>query len=269
MIDLTGRTAVVTGSSSGIGAAIADRLTERGAIVIGVDRTVPPYGTAPAGGFIAADLSDPAAATAVAAQIRRPVHLLVNNAGVAATRPWREVIAVNAMAPRDLARALIPAFAEGAAVVSVASQAGYDWRRSFAARTALVEAADWEEAFALVADEPDLATRSYAIAKEALIVDTIRLAVARPVPGLRANTVSPGTVDTPLLPDFRTAMGPQTVDGAADWAGRHARPEDIADVVAFLASDAARWVNGVDVPVDGGYAAQIATMMLGAPAAVR
>src|SRR5699024_325584 len=94
---------------------------------------------------------------------------------------------------------------------------------------------------------------------EAVIADMIRLAIARPVPGMRTNTVSPGTVDTPLLPDFRATIGEDAVNGAARWAGRHARPADIADVVAFLASDAARWVNGVDLPVDGGYAAQITT----------
>ena len=79
--------------------------------------------------------------------------------------------------------------------------------------------------------------------------------------GLRANTVSPGTVATPLLGDFTESMGAQVIEGARSWAGRHARPEEVADAIVFLASPAASWISGVELPVDGGYGAQVFKMM--------
>ncbi|WP_182346529.1 SDR family oxidoreductase [Tomitella gaofuii] len=264
MPDYTGRTAVVTGFASGIGARTTTLLAGLGARVIGVDR---PGTDAPAqlrdvvAARIDTDLSTPEGPAAVAAQVDGPVHLLVNNAGVAATRPWREVLGVDLLAPRDLTRLLAPKFADAAAVVTVASQAGLRWRENVARSRALLAAEDWEHAFALAAAEPDIQRDCYAIAKESVIVDALTLAAERPVPGLRANTVSPGTVQTPLLADFRTSMGNEVVEGAAAWAGRHATPDDIAAAIAFLGSDDAAWISGVDLPVDGGYGALIFTMM--------
>ncbi len=70
--------------------------------------------------------------------------------------------------------------------------------------------------------------------------------------GFRMNAVLPGPVQTPILADFRESMGRNTIDGLEEMLGRHAMPEDVADVVLFLASDAARWVNGETITVDGG-----------------
>ncbi|WP_158726343.1 SDR family oxidoreductase [Tomitella fengzijianii] len=269
MLDYTGRTAVVTGFASGIGARTASLLVGLGARVIGVDRpgaVAPAELTALLAARIDADLSAPAGPAAVAERVDGPVHLLVNNAGVAATRPWREVLGVDLLAPRDLTRLLAPKFADAAAVVTVASQAGLRWRETAARSRALLAAETWGDAFALAADEPDIQRDCYAIAKEAVIVDALTLAAERTVPGLRANTVSPGTVQTPLLADFRTAMGNEVVEGAAAWAGRHATPDDIAAAIAFLGSDDAAWISGVDLPVDGGYGALVFTMMQSAAA---
>ena len=65
-------------------------------------------------------------------------------------------------------------------------------------------------------------------------------------------SVSPGVVDTPILPDFRASMGDAAIDTATAEAGRLAEPDDIAPVIAFLLSTDAQWVNGVDLRVDGG-----------------
>lgn len=269
MPDYTGRTAVVTGFASGIGAAAASLLSSLGARVIGVDRpgaAAPAELTALLAGRIDADLSVPAGPAAVADAVDGPVHLLVNNAGVAATRPWREVLGVDLLAPRDLTRLLAPRFAEAAAVVTVASQAGLRWRETLGRSRALLAAETWEDAYALAAAEPDIQRDCYTVAKEAVIVDALTLAAERTVPGLRAVTVSPGTVQTPLLADFTVAMGRGAIADAAAWAGRHADPREVAAAIAFLGSDDAAWINGVDLPVDGGYGALIHTMMQAAAA---
>lgn len=252
MHDFAGKTAVVTGYASGIGAATAATLTACGARVIGVDRTV--TDSAPAvDRTIVADLSTYDGVRQVADAIDGPVDVLVNNAGVAATHPWRTVLSVNALAPRDLTRLLLPTFGPSPAVVTTASQAGFQWQRNFLRATAFLAIDDWDSALDSVADLPDIDRLCYALSKEAAIVNSGNLAVEGKPIGLRSNTVSPGTVGTPLLPEFAATLGEAVIDGAAAWAGRHAAPQEIADAIVFLASDESGWISGVDLPVDGGY----------------
>lgn len=260
-----GRTAVVTGAASGIGAQVARTLAARGARVVGIDRPQAAYPHDVAdllAADVRADLSRPDGPVDAAARVGDSVGILVHCAGVAATRPWREVVAINTLAPRDLTRLLAPRMAQDPAVVAVASQAGFRWRENYGRAQRLLAEDDWDRALATVADVPDIQAQCYGISKEALIVHTLGLAAERPAPGLRANAVSPGVVDTPLLPDFTTSMGAEAINGSRAWAGRHARPDDVADVIAFLCSPDARWVNGAEIPVDGGYGAMVTGLVL-------
>jgi NAD(P)-dependent dehydrogenase (short-subunit alcohol dehydrogenase family) len=77
--------------------------------------------------------------------------------------------------------------------------------------------------------------------------------------GVRINAVAPGGVETPMLPAFRESMGADVLDWAAAAVGRHASAEEIADAVVFLASPAARWVNGAELVADGGLVAGMLT----------
>ena len=215
--------------------------------------------------LVGADLSTAAGVRQAAEQIRGHagggIDILVNNAGVAATRPWREVLGVNALAPRDLTRLLAPSFSQGAAVVSVASQAALAWRANYARARALLALADWQDVFASFEQDPQIQQRCYQISKEAVVADMLELVTEHRGIGLRANTVSPGTVATPLLGDFTESMGADVIEGARSWAGRHAEAEEVADAIVFLASPAASWISGVELPVDGGYGAQVFKMM--------
>ncbi|GAB2655018.1 SDR family oxidoreductase [Prescottella soli] len=252
MHSLTGKTVVVTGHASGIGAAIAAKLIDLGALVIGVDRTDTESAPRPFN-TIVGDLSTFEGVRAIADAIDRPIDVLINNAGVAATQPWRTVLAVNALAPRDLTRLLLPKFGQQPVVVTTASQAGFRWQQNFARANNFLAVDDWDDALDSVSNLPDIDTICYSMSKEAAIVNSGNLAVDGKHIGLRSNTVSPGTVGTPLLSDFTATMGEAAIDGAAAWAGRHATPEEIADAVLFLASDESSWISGADLPVDGGY----------------
>lgn len=83
--------------------------------------------------------------------------------------------------------------------------------------------------------------------------------------GFRINAVLPGPVETPILVDFEESMGKDTLDGVKDLLGRHATPDDVADALLFLVSDAARWINGHALVVDGGITGAVVTGVVPAP----
>ncbi|MFZ2528539.1 MAG: SDR family oxidoreductase [Rhodococcus sp. (in: high G+C Gram-positive bacteria)] len=255
MPDFSGKTVVVTGCSSGVGAATVTKLAARNATVIGVDRV---RGSDDAvAQMVLGDLSTRDGVLAIAEQITGPVHSLVNNAGVAATLPWRTVLSINALAPRDLTRALQPKFAPDATVVTTASQAGFMWQQHYSLLNDFLAIDDWDTALDSFADYPGIDGACYSLSKEAAIIWAGNLAVEGKALGLRSNSVSPGTVGTPLLTDFTATMGAAVIDGAAAWAGRHGRADEIADALLFLASSESTWISGADVPVDGGFGAYV------------
>ena len=105
----------------------------------------------------------------------------------------------------------------------------------------------------------------YPVTKEALLLWTQR-AAHQPLfkqRGLRVNSVSPGPVSTPILKEFRTLFGDARVDDDIARVGRAGSAPDIAPVILFLCSDGARWINGANVPVDGGLEASINAEALG------
>lgn len=255
MPDFTSKKVVITGVSSGVGAAAATTLADLGASVVGVDRIA---SSAPAlSQMIVADLSTHTGVLEVVDQIDGPVDVLINNAGVAATLPWRTVLSINTLAPRDLTRALIPKFGREPVVVTTASQAGFMWQQNFARLNAFLAIDDWEAALDSLADFPSIDTACYNLSKEAAIINSGNLAVDGKHLRLRSNSISPGTIETPLLKDFTVTMGAENVDGAAAWAGRHARAQEVANALVFLASSDASWISGADIPVDGGLSSMV------------
>ncbi|NLT31199.1 MAG: SDR family oxidoreductase [Propionibacterium sp.] len=246
------RTVVITGCASGIGAAAVRRFAEEpGVTIIGVDRNA---SSDPAvSRTVIGDLSSRAGVEAVAEQITEDIDVLVNNAGVSGTMPWRTVLSINTLAPRDLTQLLLPQFTRDASVVTTASQAGFMWSMNFDLHQKALAVDDWDEALGIYGERGDIDTAAYGLSKEAAIVCTGNFTIAAKALGVRANTVSPGTVDTPLLPSFRESMGAEMIDGASRWAGRHAKPSEIAEGMYFLTSPAASWVNGIDLPIDGGF----------------
>lgn len=224
---------VVTGGCGGIGSACARRLAADGHDVVVVDLQPAPEGL-PAR-FVQADLSAlPAALTAIRASCER-IDVLVNGAGIVERNrfgcyeeeEWEHVYAVNVRAPLFLAQGLVDCMPAGSSIVNIASI----------------------EAFAVFAPS-GATTPIYASTKAALRSLTETLAVDLSQRGIRVNAVAPGLIRTPLADPIE--------QGAGEWClrniplGRLGEPDDVADVVAFLASDAARYVTGTTVVVDGG-----------------
>lgn len=243
---------VVTGASSGIGAALSAQLRQAGTPVIGLDRKA-------SDGIQACDLADPAAIEAFADTLPRHIGGLANVAGVPGTAPAELVLRVNALAPRLLAAALEDRLVPGAAIVNVASVAAHRNVQPPEAVAELIAAVDPDAISAWLARHPLSDSASYDTSKRALVDWTV-LEAARLLPRqVRCLSVSPGPVATPILRDFATSMGQDAMDRSEAAVGRHAKPEEVAAVVAFALSPAASWVNGIDILVEGGlFAARAA-----------
>ena len=245
MTHLSGKTALVTGASRGIGRATAVALAKAGAQVLvhyGRGATEAEAVVAEirkAGGradAIAADLAAPDGAHTLARQVRSIVgdrlDVLVANAGVAGTKTIEEtsvedfdrMFAVNVRAPFFLIQQLLPILGKGSSVILVSSLAAHASVGTLAA---------------------------YAATKGAIDTLVKHFASALGERGVRVNAVAPGVVETDMSAFAKTESG-RDLTLAMQALKRVAQPDDIGDVVAFLASDAARWITGDTVRVDGG-----------------
>ncbi|MGO1079485.1 coniferyl-alcohol dehydrogenase [Inquilinus sp. CA228] len=249
---LTGKTVIVTGAASGIGVATARLVRAWGGRVIAVDRHEP---ADPVDSYFAADLSDRAAIDALVEALPAGAHGLANIAGLPPTRPPAEVLKVNLVGLKHLTLGLVPKLADGASIVNLASLAGLDWAEALPAVRAS-EDLDFDGVEAFCRRHGIQGARSYVFSKEALIAWTHRNRWTWRDRGIRMNAVSPGPVETPILPDFVATLGARA-EAEMAVMDRPGRPQDIAPVVGFLLSDASAWIRGANLPVDGGLHAHV------------
>lgn len=249
---LQDKTIVVTGVSSGIGAETARLLRVQGARVIGVDRNAPIISVE---GFVQADLSTADAIHDAAAQLPEKIDGLCNVAGVPGTAPADLVARVNYLGLRHLTELLIRRMPPGSAIVNVASVLGAEWPKRLEQHKALAQTAGFAAGAEWLARHPVAQESCYQYFKEALIVWS--MAQAQPwflKHSIRMNSVAPGPVLTPILGDFVTMLGQERVQKDAHRMKRPAYPDEIAAAIVWLCSDGSRWINGVNLPVDGGLA---------------
>jgi len=257
-----GRRVVVTGGARGVGAALLDVLAELDVAHVTVLDVMPPSGRHDA--FIEIDLADERAVRASIASIDGPVDALFNNAGVADTQPPRTVFSVNYLSLRTLSEGLLDRMQEGGAIVNTASLAGNTWRTHVAqideVLTLDVNGA-WKPSLEWFDGQIEtLEQGPYNFTKELVVRYTMRSSRATMRSGVRTNAVCPGPIATPLLPDFRATTSDKIVDwNIREMAGRAVQPREVATALAFLGSEAASYVNGVSLDIDGGFFAAIAT----------
>ena len=250
-MNLEGKTIVVTGSSSGLGAETAKMLKGAGARVIGLDLN---ESTENVDRYISLDLSDSAAIDTAVAQIDEPIHSLCNIAGVAPTLPPVVVLKINFLGTRQLTEALLPKIEEGGSVVNIASGTGMGWGRNIEKHKVLRELSLNDDVAAFCTEYDITTDNSYHFSKEAVIAWTIGEWKRRESHDVRMNAISPGPIETPLLADFLSGMvNPNSP--MMEMANSNATPQDIANVVLFLLDDASRWIHAANIPVDGGLSA--------------
>jgi NAD(P)-dependent dehydrogenase (short-subunit alcohol dehydrogenase family) len=259
---LLGKTIVITGVSSGIGARVGELAQALGADVIGVDINDP---ARPLDSFIKADIGSAQGIAEIVQTLPHRFEALCNVAGVSGMIGAARTLAINFYGLRELTEAVAPRLREGGAVVNVASIAGYGWRANLERAKAFVSEPGFPDLSKLIVAHQVPDGEAYPLSKELLLLWTMR-AAHEPLfkdRGVRVNAVSPGPVATPILKEFRQIFGDPRVDDDIARVGRAGSAPDIAPAVLFLCSDGARWINGANVPVDGGLEASINATVLG------
>lgn len=238
-----GRTAVVTGAASGIGYTVAHHLALRGARVVGVDvsdRVGALMTALPGKGHhgIVRDLTAPEAATEVITETVRVAgapHILVNSAGIALLDSALDVPASRWQATLDIN--LSASFYMAQAAGRVMTEAGYGRIINLASQAAVI-GLDQHAA--------------YCASKAAIIGLTHVLSLEWAPSGVTVNAVSPTVVETPL---GKKAWAGEKGEKAKREipVGRFAQPEEVAALIAYLASDVAAMITGTNVLIDGGF----------------
>ncbi|WP_420638124.1 SDR family NAD(P)-dependent oxidoreductase [Candidatus Poriferisocius sp.] len=230
-------TAVVTGAGQGIGRAISRRLAADGYDVVAVDRdgdAVRETAEMVTGDWRRCDVADPASVAALAESLDR-VDVLVNNAGIwifadlagTSSDDVRRVLEVNVMGVFHCTQALAPLMGPGSCIVNLSSNASFS-------------------------NSPGIGI--YPPSKAAVESLTKQTALELGSRGIRVNAVGPGMIQTEgTQANYEGDRGAQRARAVP--LGRTGWPEDIADVVGFLASDDARYVTGQVLYVDGGLSA--------------
>lgn len=259
-LQLEGRVCVVTGAASGIGRAVAQVLAAQHVRLALMDKNAQllaqTVGQLQAHNpglqvlGVPCDVADPAQLEQAAAHIEQalgPAQTLVNNAGVLRAGSldtltlddWNLVLSVDLTGYWLTAKAFAAQLrthrdSGGASLVHVASIAGHF---------------------------PQSHSGAYSPAKAGVRLLSQQLALEWGADGVRSNVVCPGMIRTPLSADFYAQPGVEQARAAVTASGRVGEPEDIAHVVAFLASPLAGYVNAADIMVDGGMSAKLMDMV--------
>ncbi len=235
---LAGKTALVTGGRQGIGRGIVDAFVLEGAVVTTCGRGPRPEGLADDVAWVSLDVTDVAAVEKLASACKG-LDILVNNAGVQVEKTvvdsldsdWDAVVGTNCKGVFNLCRAFIPQMSDGGSIINIGSISG------------------------MVAD-PSMALYN---ASKAFVHGLTRSIAVDHGPRLRCNAICPGWIETGMLDaGFDLAKDPDAA--RRDALARHAtrrfgRPEDIASMAVWLASDEAGFATGQMFTVDGGMTA--------------
>ena len=257
MARVAGKVAIVTGATSGLGAAAAVRLAEEGAAVLVTGRDedrgqAVVEAIASAGGearFRPLDVTDEVAWQATVDSVMAAhgrLDILLNNAGTTRAEPicdvtletWRRIMAVNADGVFLGTRSAIPAMRRsgGGSIINMSSVLGMVGTAHLAAYTASKGAVRY-------------------------FTKCVALECARDGSGIRVNSIHPAFIHTPMMDETATRMFGAAAAGPREFGKLHpvghvGEPDDIASGVVYLASDEAKFVTGTELVIDGGYTAE-------------
>lgn len=216
--------------------------------------------------FLCTDLGDPSSIDAALAEVGAPLDAVLNCQGVSGAAPGTPaelVMRVNFLGVRHLSERAFDLMPAGGGVVSIASTGGLGWARRLEAINSLLDTPSFGTGLEWVTEHPELVEpvfpAAYSFSKQALIVWTMRTAVTAIARGVRVNSTSPGSTETPMAGDFPA----EGVSYTNRPSGRPSMPAEQGWPLVFLASAGASYVNGVNLVVDGGHSAARSLGLLG------
>jgi len=244
-----GKTVVITGAASGMGAAAASLLVDLGAEVYALDISSV---SAPVKLFIQTDLKDKASIDSAVAQIPNEIYALFNCAGVPSP-PFAalDTILINFVGLRHLTEALLPRIIDGGAVASVSSTAGMGWKGNLDNVNKLLATTGFDEARAWLEKEKEIGADGYGFSKQCITTYT---KVKRNV---SINCISPAPTKTAFMDKLTEHIPEEAIKMFFAPCGRYATSEEMAEPLIFLNSGMGRFVSGHDLVVDFGYAAEV------------
>lgn len=255
MHSLKNKKIVVTGASSGIGAACCAALKFVGAIVTGMDINAPEEQAFDE--FVEFDQGDSDSIDSAVGQLTVGIDGLMNVAGVAPSARFSpaDVLRINFFGVRYLSDAILPKLKPGSSIVNMTSGTGAGWMSNIEQIKAFLALDDasiipaFVERFG-ISNEGLGNSAAYPFSKQLLSVWTMKSAARMRERQLRINAVAPASVDTPIVVDFLASFGEEAAQRMAAFGS--ATPAMVASASVFLLSDDARWINGAVLPVDGG-----------------
>lgn len=253
-----GKRVIVSGCFSGMGEATAKMLIDLGAEVHGFDYKECGL---PLASFNNLDLRDPASIEAGVQAVGGKVDALFNCAGLPGGGAFdaMDTMKVNFIGTRHLTEQVVPLMGEGGAIISIASTGGLGWSQRIPVHMELMMSQGFQGALDWCAGHLDQVAEGYAFSKEAIIVWTQFMGAQLIKKGIRINCSLPSPTQTPMMKTFHETSGKDIVDAAAEPLGRYTTPEEQAGPLVLINSAAAGVVNGIVLPVDGGFMGGLVT----------
>lgn len=249
-----GKKVVITGCFSGMGEAAATELVRLGAEVHGVDIKESPVEMA---SFRTVDLRDTAQIDAALEEIGSDIDCSFYCAGLPGTFPPLEVMRVNFVSMRHWTFAVARRMPRGGAMAVIASTAGHGWAERRAEIEELIATDDAAAAFAWCEAHQDVVSDGYLFSKMCTQFFTMHVAAELIAKKIRFNCLNPAPTESPMMNDFEETAPAALIDVWTQPIGRRALPVEMALPLIFLNSDAASFISGHNLNVDGGWAGAI------------
>jgi NAD(P)-dependent dehydrogenase (short-subunit alcohol dehydrogenase family) len=242
--------ALITGAATGSGAACVDKLKAQGYEIVALDIAKPDN----VDQWIKVDMCDPGSIDKAVGELSGKFDCLINNAGLPPRKGLeKSILAVNFTGMVKFTNAVLAMINEGCSIVVTASRAGAAWRENIEQIKALFNV-DNNGLDRFIVQQGIGHVRAYNLSKEAAILWAIGQTERLTTMGLRINCVSPAAVSTGILSDFVAAFGEKMARNV-ERVGRPGTPQEVADLILFLASRESHWLRGNDITIDGGMSA--------------
>jgi len=254
ILGYSGKQVAITGAASGMGQAAARLLVDLGAEVYALDiKEV----TAPVKQFIRTNLMEKDSIDAATKQIPDKIEALFNCAGLPGP-PFSnlDTTLVNFVGHRHLTETLLPRIKDGGAIAFISSTSGMGWKSNLETINRLLATPGFDEAHAWLEANPE-ANNGYMFSKQCIIAYMKTCAGELTKRNIRINCISPAPTDTPMMPAFHSQFGKELIEQFLAPIGRYATPQEMAEPLIFLNSNAARFVSGQNLFVDFGDKAAI------------